>query len=58
MINPLQSKSSRIFCRNLNIKITCQDSGFVYNVVDFGYIHTRTTNGYGFGNVGTKEGSA
>ena len=58
MKNPLQSQSSRIFSGNFNIKITSQHRGFIYDVVGLAYIHTRTTNGYGLGDVGTEEGSA
>ena len=58
MKNSFQSQSSCIFCRNFDFKITCQNSGLIYDIVGFSYLHTRTTNGYGLGDVGTEEGSA
>ena len=58
MKNPLQSQSSRIFRGNLNVKITSQHRRLAYNVVSLGYLHTRTTNGYGLGDVGAEESAA
>ena len=58
MKNSFQSQSSCIFSGNFNIKITCQNRRLIYDIVGFGYLHTRTTNGYGLGDVGTEESSA